>query len=156
WLTYWIFNFLGSVILFVMASVAGEVLFANAAYEPRSIFAAVSFIWLSSLAVSIWQLVAVWRSASRRIQERTRIGKYAPWPGLAKGAVILGVLQLIVAFANKGLPQLTEVSRVAFMDDPSIPAYSIRIMRNGTEAEITGGFKYGLTDDFLKILRASP
>jgi hypothetical protein len=28
-------------------------------------------------------------------------------------------------------------------------------MRNGTEAEITGGFKYGLTDDFIKILRAS-
>jgi hypothetical protein len=45
---------------------------------------------------------------------------------------------------------------MAFMDDPRMPAYSIRIMRNGTEAEITGGFKYGLTDDFLKLVRASP
>jgi hypothetical protein len=156
WVTYWIFNLLGSVILFGIASVAGEALFANAAYEPRSVFAAVSFVWLGGLTATIWQLVAVWRSANRRIQERQRIGKGAPWAELAKGAVILGVLQLIVAFGSKGLPQLTEISRVAFMDDPSLPAYSIRIMRNGTEAEITGGFKYGLTDDFLKILRASP
>jgi hypothetical protein len=44
---------------------------------------------------------------------------------------------------------------MAFLDDPDIPAYSIRVMKNGTEAEITGGFKYGLTDDFIKILRAS-
>src|SRR5262245_20200430 len=29
-------------------------------------------------------------------------------------------------------------------------------MRDGTEAEIVGGLKYGLTDDFLKILGASP
>jgi hypothetical protein len=27
---------------------------------------------------------------------------------------------------------------MAFLDDPDIPAYSIRVMRNGTEAEITG------------------
>src|SRR6266436_4037246 len=44
---------------------------------------------------------------------------------------------------------------MAFLDDPDIPAYSIRVMRNGTEAEITGGFKYGLTDDFSKVLKAS-
>ena len=69
--------------------------------------------------------------------------------------MILGVLQLIVAFGNKGLPQLTELTRVAFVDDPNLPAYSIRVMRDGTEAEIAGGFKYGLADDFLKILRAS-
>jgi len=43
---------------------------------------------------------------------------------------------------------------MSFLDDPDIPAYSIRVMRNGTEAEITGGFKYGLTDDFVKILNA--
>ena len=28
-------------------------------------------------------------------------------------------------------------------------------MRNGTEVEITGGFKYGLTDEFQKLLKAS-
>jgi hypothetical protein len=36
-----------------------------------------------------------------------------------------------------------------------IPEYSFRIMRNGSEVEISGGFKYGLTDEFLKLLKAS-
>jgi hypothetical protein len=156
WITYWIFNFIGSIIFFVILTLATGVLSSNAEYQPRSIFAAFILIWLSSLTVGIWQIVAVWRSAKRRIQERNRIGKYAVWAGLAKVAAAYGLLQLIAVFATKGLPQLTEASRIAFMDDPSIPAYSIRIMRNGTEAEIFGGFKYGLTDDFLKILRASP
>jgi hypothetical protein len=33
--------------------------------------------------------------------------------------------------------------------------YAIRVMRDGTEAEIVGGFKFGLTEDFVKILSAS-
>jgi hypothetical protein len=65
-------------------------------------------------------------------------------------------LRLVLEFGNAGAPQITESYRMAFMDDPGTPAYSIRIMRNGTEAKITGGFKYGLSDDFLRILRASP
>jgi hypothetical protein len=100
--------------------------------------------------------VAVWRSASRRSQERTLVGKRALWAGLAKFAVVIGLLRFISEFSTTGVPQLLELSSMAFIDDPSIPAYSIRIMRNGTEAEITGGFKYGLTDEFLKIISASP
>jgi hypothetical protein len=67
----------------------------------------------------------------------------------------LGVLSSLGAFVRAGWPQLDEAARMAFLDDPSIPTYSIRVMRNGTEAEITGGFKYGLTDDFRRILQAS-
>ncbi len=44
---------------------------------------------------------------------------------------------------------------MAFLNDPGIPDYSIRVMRDGTEAEIIGGFGYGLTNDFEKILKAS-
>ena len=44
---------------------------------------------------------------------------------------------------------------MAFLDDPDIPEYFMRVMRNGTEAEISGGIKYGLTENFRKILGAS-
>jgi hypothetical protein len=50
---------------------------------------------------------------------------------------------------------LAEAYNIAFLNDPDIPDYAIRVMRDGTEAEIVGGFKYGLTDDFIKILSAS-
>ena len=54
-----------------------------------------------------------------------------------------------------GAPQIIETWRIAFQNDPGIPDYSIRVMRDGTEAEIVGGLKYGLADDFVKILGAS-
>jgi hypothetical protein len=74
---------------------------------------------------------------------------------LAQIAVVLGLLRAVWAVAAAGVPQIAESYRIAFADDPDIPAYSIRVMRDGTEAEIVGGFKYGLTDDFEKILNAS-
>jgi hypothetical protein len=149
--TYWIFGFLGNVVVGVILVIVVSALSVNTGYQPGSSFAAVVMIWLTVGAYAIWQLVAVWRSASRRIQERTLLGKRAPWARLAMFAVVIGFLRLISEFSTTGVPQLIELSRMAFIDDPSIPAYSIRIMRNGTEAEITGGFKYGLTDDFLKL-----
>jgi len=57
---------------------------------------------------------------------------------------------------NVVVPQLREVLQVAFENDPSIPDYTIRVMRNGTEIEIAGGFKYGLANDMEKIMLASP
>ena len=54
------------------------------------------------------------------------------------------------------MPQLQETWRIAFENDPTIPDYTIRVMRNGTELEIAGGFKYGLAKDVEKVIQASP
>jgi hypothetical protein len=32
----------------------------------------------------------------------------------------------------------------------------MRVMRDGTEIEITGGMKYGLSDDFRRVIAAAP
>lgn len=156
WLSYWVFGFLGNIIIGLIPLLAVEAFSADAGYEPRTVFARVVATWLGVFVVATWQLVGVWRSARRRIDERRRSGKRAWWARLAKLAAILGFLHLVPEFGNAGAPQITELYRMAFMDDPDIPAYSIRITGNGTEAEITGGFKYGLSDDFLRIVRASP
>jgi hypothetical protein len=55
-----------------------------------------------------------------------------------------------------GVPQLAEGVRIAFLGDPDTPPYSLRIMRNGTELEISGGFKFGLHDDLVRLVRATP
>ena len=67
----------------------------------------------------------------------------------------MGVLQLIGLLIRTGIPQIAEATSIAFMDDPDIPAYSIRVMNNGSEAEIAGGIKFGLSSDFEKVLNAS-
>jgi len=155
-ISYWVFGFLANLFVGLVAVLISGALTDSEGYEPRALFASLLLIWLCVLAVGVWQLVGVWRSAKRYKLDRIRAGKQAFWAGAAQLAVILGFLQLSIAFSNTGLPQFTELYRVAFLDDPDMPPYSIRIMRNGTETEITGGFKYGLTDDFVRILRASP
>jgi hypothetical protein len=153
--SYWGFGFLGNILAGLVPIIAAVAFQSKGGYDPRAILATMVAIWAGLLAIVTWQLVGVWRSANRYIAARVILGKRSPWAGLAKVAVFLGLLRLVGTFVSTGLPQLAETSRMAFLDDPDIPAYSIRVMRNGTEAEITGGFKYGLTDDFVKILNAS-
>jgi ATP-dependent protease ClpP protease subunit len=155
-ITYWVFGLLGNIVAGAIPLIVGAIFLADSSYQPRSIFTVMGTIWLCVFLIAVWQLVAVWRSAGRLIAERTRIGKDAHWAGIARVAVIFGFLRLIAEFGITGLPQLTETWRMAFLNDPSIPDYSMRIMRDGTEVEIAGGIKFGLTDDFIKLLRASP
>jgi hypothetical protein len=152
--TYWGFGFVGNVAAGLLPVLVAAAL-PKSDYDPRLIFMTMVAAWISVGAVGTWQCVAVWRSASRHIKKRSAVGKRSIWAGLAKLVVVLGFIRLTGEFVNSGFPQLTEASRMAFLGDPDIPAYSIRVMRNGTEAEIVGGFKYGLTDDFAKILTAS-
>ena len=152
---YWLFGFLGNLFAGVLAIAVVAAFQSDSGYQPRAIFATILLVWIGIATIAIWQTVGVWRSANRHIEERAFLGKKSPWAGLAKLAVFIGVLRLAGTFLSSGGPQLLEAGRMSFLDDPDIPAYSIRVMRNGTEAEIAGGFKYGLTDDFVKILHAS-
>ena len=153
--TYWLFGFLGNLFAGVLAIAVMAAFQSDGGYEPRAIFATILLVWVGIVTIAIWQTVGVWRSADRHIKARVLLGKKSPWAGLAKLAVCFGILRLAGTFLTSGWPQLLETGRMSFLDDPDIPAYSIRVMRNATEAEITGGFKYGLTDDFVKILNAS-
>jgi hypothetical protein len=62
---------------------------------------------------------------------------------------------ILFAFARQA-PQLAATYAMAFRDDPTLPLFSIRVMRSNTEVEITGGFKYGLTDAFERVLETYP
>jgi GYF domain 2 len=153
--SYWLVGLLAAIPYSLIVVALASAVKAVPSYDPKVIFYTIASIWILGALVLIWQSVGVWRSANRHIIRRRLIGKRSPWAVIAKLAQASGVLQLAAVFASSGWPQLVEVSRVAFLGDPDIPAYSIRVMRNGTEAEITGGFKYGLTDDLSKILTAS-
>jgi hypothetical protein len=154
WVSYWMIGLVGN--FFAMAVVALASDFAKGwSYHPFGILAFYFLFWSFIALLSVWQWVGIWRSADRRISERVSIGKKAPWAGLAKIMVCLGVLQLMGLVIRTAIPQLTEATSIAFMDDPDIPPYSIRVMNNGSEAEIAGGIKFGLSTDFEKILNAS-
>jgi hypothetical protein len=153
WVSYWIIGLLTNVFAVAVASVVGA--FTAESYHPFGVLAFLLMLWSSIAALSVWHLVGIWRSAQRRIAERAAAGKRAPWAGLAKIMVCLGAVQIVGLMIRTGIPQLAEATSIAFMDDPDIPSYSIRVMNDGSEAEIAGGIKFGLSSDFEKILNAS-
>ena len=155
-ISYWIIYVLAALALGGILLAVSLLVSIHAGVEPRIDFAALVATWLAVLAVSAWQYVGVWRSAARRFGERVRLGKHGVWPTLAMVSIVVAVPALVFRFAEAGLPPIVDAARIAFLDDPAVPAYAIRVMRNGTEAEITGGFKRGLTDELRRILEASP
>jgi hypothetical protein len=149
WVSYWVVGWLGRATVLLMTSVVGASLSPRTGFGPWTLFAATAALWVTIALISCWQLVGIWRSASR-------VGRTSFWAGLAKLSVVGAALLTTRTLAISAVPQITEVTRIAFLDDPDIPAYSMRIMRNGTALEISGGLKFGICDDFVRIARAMP
>jgi hypothetical protein len=152
WISYWVIGILSNIFVVVVAGLLGAL---KGSYNPIGILLFIVGLWSFIACLSTWQQVGIWRSANRSIDEHTLIGKRAPWAGLAKFMVCLAWLQIVGLVLKSAIPQISEAVNIAFMDDPDIPSYSIRVMNNGSEAEIAGGIKFGLTTDFEKILNAS-
>jgi hypothetical protein len=149
WVSYWIFGWLDRMAFLLLAGVVAVWLAPGTGFGPWTLFVVTVTLWMAIALISCWQLVGVWRSANR-------VRETSSWAGLAKLSVVAASLLTIRTLAFSAVPQTNEVMRIAFLDDPDIPAYSMRIMRDGTELEISGGFKFGLSDDFVRIARAVP
>lgn len=154
WLSYWVISFI--INLTTPALAAGiALLFKGNTYQPLRSFSAIVAVWLVALIITAWQLVGLWRSARHYRAAKVRAGKWGVWGIAAQMAVVLGAVTSTAAFVKEGVPQLNEIYAIAFRGDPDIPDFSIRVMRDGTEAEIVGGFKFGLTEAFAKVVAAS-
>jgi len=156
WISYWVVGIASNLVALVAILLLSQFMVTQVTYVPLALWMFFVGIWSGLVGVGIWQAVGIWRSASRRRTDRQTAGKRAPWAVLAKVAVCLGALQLGVVLIKAAIPQITEATRMAFMGDPSIPSYAVRVMNDGTEAEITGGIKYGLSADFAKLLQEYP
>lgn len=155
WVSYWVISFFVSIIAAAFVGAVASVFTISSGYQPVHIFAFFLIVYLGVALLGVWQIGGLWSAANNQIASRAARGKKAPWAGLAKLAAIFITLQYAAVFLRDAYPQIRESWRMAFMGDPDMPDYTMRIMRNGTEVEIVGGFKYGLTDDFQKLLRAS-
>lgn len=155
WMSYWVFGFVGNILITLVPALSIAIFRADSGFYPPAIFWALTTTWGGILGILTWQVVGTWRSAAHYTAARIAKGRSTAWATLAQVALVLGLLGVVGSFIRTGLPQIAETYRIAFEGDPDIPSYSIRLMRDGTEAEIVGGFKYGLTDDLEKVLKAA-
>jgi hypothetical protein len=154
--SYWVLGFLGSISITFIVLFLAEFVSPASDFVPLRILVVFVLAWTLIVAMSVWQCVGVWRSATRYRTARAKLNKATFWAGLAQAAVILGIVRLIPTVIDQAIPQITEAIKIALLGDPDMPAYQMRLIRDGTEIEIIGGMKYGLSDDFQRVIAAAP
>lgn len=153
--SYWIVGVLGNIAVFALVGLIAFGL-RSEGFNPYLLIAALAAMWSVAGVCQTFQSVGIWRSARRYRREKRAEHRLGLWGIAAQVAVVVGTLSLIAQLVQTGLPQLSEAWRMAFLGDPGIPDYSLRLMRGGEEAEIAGGFKYGLARDAARIFATAP
>lgn len=147
---YWVIGFVGTF----LATIAIEAADIGASSLPpgEKISAALILLFYASvIAFTLWQLVGIWRSADYHVSR----GGTRFWAGLAKFAVILGLLHAVSTITTMGVPIITELSKLLVSGDDT-PPYHLSLLRDGTELELSGGIPFGTTDAVKKVLDAAP
>src|SRR6185436_4384343 len=126
-------------------------------FDPVTILAAIVAIWAIVAAAQVFLTVGIWRAAADRRRAQRRLGGRSDvWGWAAQAVLVVAGLNLARVLAQAALPELGEGAQMAFLDDPALPAYSIRLMRDGSEAEIAGGLKYGVARDAEALFGSAP
>jgi hypothetical protein len=147
--SYWINSILATVAVVVVSMSVGA--FAQPT-EGLATWAILIFgAWIFALVITIWQLVGVWRSAKNH---KSRGGS-GFWAGAARFMVILGFLNSAGTISNNAIPQLAGVLRIA-AGDRELGTHTLKILRDGTVLEFSGGITFGITDEVRKILDIAP
>ena len=147
---YWGVAFLLTLIVVALSKVFGDGLGQINLSPIATGIALISF--LSFLcAMTIWQLVGVWRSAGNHMKSTGRRG----WAIIARLAVLLGVLRSVVDFSNVIWPMLAASADLVTGRD-NTPAHQLRLLRNGTEVELAGGMPFGTAEALRNLLDAAP
>ena len=105
-------------------------------------------------AVRVWQLVGIWRATGRGIASRRERGQSWGRPVVYRFLTVgracwLGYIAVSMA------PSTWENLKRADLGDPT-PHHVVRLLNQGREIAITGGFDQGTAADFETLLAASP
>jgi hypothetical protein len=152
-LSFWVIGPLVVALAFVLPEGVGW-LVRGRDFNPFVIFAAILAIWAIVLVSQVYLTVGIWRSAS--YQRFHALGRRGLWGLAAQLVLVLAALNSTRLFAMTGVHEIAEGVGMALFDDPSLPPYSVRLMRDGTEAEIAGGFKYGLAREAEALFATAP
>ncbi len=152
-LSFWVIGLLGVGLFFALPEGVGW-LVRGRDFNPFVTFAAIVAIWAIVVVLQVYLTVGIWRSAAD--QRLHAPGRRGLWGLSTQIVLVLAALYSARLFIVTGLPELGEGAGMALFDDPSLPPYSVRLMRGGTEAEIAGGFKYGLAREAERLFATAP
>ncbi len=147
--SYWINTFLVSAVLTV--SLTALLQGVDITHWPKVYSLLAIAMWGILYVVTPWQIVGCWRSSANHVRKTKRVF----WPRVVQVLLVLGTIESVNVFFQNALPQIGAYMEIVLESD-SYSKYTIRVLRQGTEIEISGGIGFGLTDDIKKHLGANP
>jgi hypothetical protein len=153
-LSFWVIAPLVVALAFVLPEGVGW-LVRTQDFNPFLILAAIVAIWVIVVVAQVYVSVGVWRAAAGQ-REAARGRRRALGDFGAQFVLVLAAFNTLRLFVQTAVPELSEGVRMALFDDPLLPPYSVRLMRDGAEAEVAGGFKYGLARDAEALFATAP
>lgn len=154
--SFWVVGFVITALTFGVVFIVTLGISATTSYNPYNLLGITIFMWAVVFLVTLWKTVGLWRAARRHAGEQRARGRTAFWAVLVQCVVVLTVLTTAKDFVVAGIPELRDNYALAFQGDPTVADFAIRVMRDGTELEISGGFKYGLDAALREALTAAP
>ena len=156
WVSYWVIGFGGTFIarLAILAIETWSPLIPLRADHALAVVFIAS--WSLTLAITVWQVVGTWRAATRYIGARRAAGKRGAWGILAKAVLVVSSIATGATIVRTAVPEAVEAYEIAVLGDPDVPAFGIRVMRGGSEAEYFGGIRIGATDALRAVLDRNP
>ncbi len=146
--SYWVNGVLGTMVVAGLAALAATMDWTEGPVLAASVAASVL---LFGAAVTLWQLVGIWRSAVRHPAR----GGSRGWAIAAQVMVVLGGLAATVDVGGSLLPQLRMTWEIA-TGDPRFSGHTLRVLRDASELELSGPIGFGLTAEVERTLDAHP
>lgn len=148
--SYWINVFaIGLILLYITPPLFQLLADSNASSELRGLAIIVFYIIITG--ISIWQLVGLYRSADKHPAR----GGTQGWAMIAKIMVFIGVTRYCFDMYQTGIPFMLASSKLA-VGQSELPPITIRLMNNGTEIELQGGFEFGTAAQLSQVLSDNP
>ena len=155
-ISFWVVGLIVTVVTFTVVFIVTLGVSATTSYNPYTLLGIAVFMWVVVFVITLWKTVGLWRAAQRHKGEQRAKGRTAFWAIAVQCVVVLTVLSTAKDFIVLGIPELRGNYALAFQGDPAVDDFGVRVMREGTEIEISGGFKYGLDAALREALAAAP
>jgi hypothetical protein len=142
--TYWVNGLLGTLLVF---AATGALTSQQETMDAETGAVLAICLYFAALAISVWQLIGVWRSSSKHVSR----GGESGWAVLAKIVVVIAAIRVGTMVVFSYVPQTAELARM-IGGDRHLPPYQIRALRDGEELEFRGGLRSGCARDLESAL----
>src|SRR5262245_59749658 len=144
--SYWVNNILVSIVVGVFA---GAITIIDWTQNAKFAAGMGLSVWPLAIFASIWLFVGIWRSATHY-----QVSGKRWWGGIAKFAVIAGCVSTVSAIVQ-GAPLITDYASI-LTSATNQRTYTLRLLRNSTELEISGPLDFGVAREVDALLSDHP